>query len=158
MGVGKLTVYTAVAEAREGVEVPFTLRIDNTDWNPLNSELYRLTMHDDSPASPERCWWYDREGRLCSRAEDVERCWIWEGWVNALTDEQLTSSFLMPNFDVRLRFGLWRKAGPTWVKDDEGVLSVRLLRKVDWLRTALLIGGIAATAYLLGQVAKLVKR
>jgi len=158
MGVGKLLITSPIAEAEEGVRVNFVIKIDNTDWNPINTELYRITMHDDSPQSPERCWWYGAEG-LCSREEDVNNCYIWEGWVNALIDEHITSYFIMPNFDVKLRFGLWRKSGDTWVKDDEAVLSVGLKRQgPDIVTAVLLIAGIGAGAYLLSQVVKLIKR
>ena len=116
-------------------------------------------MHDASPESPEHCWLYGRGGELCSREEDFEKCYIWEGRVNALTDEHLTTYFTMPNFDVVLEFGLWRKIGSAWVKDDEARLEVnRIERKIDVTKTLLMIGCVGVGAYFLSQVAKFVKR
>jgi len=159
MGVGRLSVYSPISEAREGSKVSIVIKIDNTDPNPFNSELYRLTMHDASRDSPQYCWYYDREGRLCSRSEDPDRCYIWEGVVNAFFDETLTSSFTMPNFDVVLEFGLWRRSGTTWVKDDSARLSVALLRPgFDVIKAALVVAAIGVTGYLMAQIAKLVKR
>ncbi|MFH8107827.1 MAG: hypothetical protein QXJ25_02275 [Candidatus Aenigmatarchaeota archaeon] len=156
MGKGEmLLVYPKSARAKEEVEI--TIKIDNTDWNPLNSEVYRIAMHDNSKNSPQRCMWYDKEGRV-SPEHDINKNYIAELVVNAFTDEILTSKFIMPDFDVEVEFELWRRVGNTWVLDDRKTMNITIetgINKLDLILYSLLL---FSAGYFTFSIAKLFKR
>lgn len=156
MGVGNLyLVYPK--SARPGDRVDLVIKIDNTDWNPINSEVYRIAMHDNSKESPQRCMWYDKEGRAY-REHDITKYYIYEAIVNALIDETLTTNFVMPDFDVDVEFELWRRTGYTWVLDDRK--TMRIKKEVGINPISLLMYSVLlfAAGYFTLSIAKLLKR